>query len=171
MYCKYCGKQIDDDSKFCKECGKNLDADITNSFNSFSIIKIRQHFVAISIIVIWYALTTVFTFGVYHYSERDESTIGVLFLLWITPLLYLLIYNLINKYSKCPIKLWSNTDKIKTKLFKSAYLIYSYFVPFGCCEHNQVDEYLSLMFVCWLIPSILIYLLYYLKCSKDNVGL
>lgn len=24
MYCKYCGKQIDDNSKFCKYCGKQL---------------------------------------------------------------------------------------------------------------------------------------------------
>ncbi len=23
MYCKYCGKEIDDNSTFCKECGKN----------------------------------------------------------------------------------------------------------------------------------------------------
>lgn len=24
MYCKYCGKQIDDDSKFCKYCGERF---------------------------------------------------------------------------------------------------------------------------------------------------
>jgi ABC-type dipeptide/oligopeptide/nickel transport system permease component len=24
MFCKYCGKQIDDDSTFCKHCGKSL---------------------------------------------------------------------------------------------------------------------------------------------------
>lgn len=24
MYCKYCGKQIDDDSRFCNHCGKPL---------------------------------------------------------------------------------------------------------------------------------------------------
>lgn len=26
MYCKHCGEQIDDNSKFCKQCGKNLDS-------------------------------------------------------------------------------------------------------------------------------------------------
>lgn len=26
MYCKHCGEQIDDNSKFCKHCGKNLDS-------------------------------------------------------------------------------------------------------------------------------------------------
>lgn len=24
MFCKFCGKQIEDNSKFCPECGKNL---------------------------------------------------------------------------------------------------------------------------------------------------
>ncbi len=24
MYCKYCGKQIADDSRFCQHCGKSL---------------------------------------------------------------------------------------------------------------------------------------------------
>ncbi len=24
MYCKYCGKQIDDDSCYCRHCGKNV---------------------------------------------------------------------------------------------------------------------------------------------------
>ena len=24
MYCKYCGNEIEDNSKFCKNCGKNL---------------------------------------------------------------------------------------------------------------------------------------------------
>lgn len=26
MYCKYCGKEIEDDSSFCKHCGKPLDS-------------------------------------------------------------------------------------------------------------------------------------------------
>lgn len=25
MYCKFCGKKIDDDALFCKHCGKQLD--------------------------------------------------------------------------------------------------------------------------------------------------
>ena len=35
MYCKYCGKVIDDDSKFCTDCGSavNNDADDTSSFD------------------------------------------------------------------------------------------------------------------------------------------
>ena len=31
MYCKYCGKQIADDSKFCQHCGGNLEDTITTS--------------------------------------------------------------------------------------------------------------------------------------------
>ena len=35
MYCKHCGKQIDDDAKFCPECGgavasRSTDADVSN---------------------------------------------------------------------------------------------------------------------------------------------
>ena len=26
MYCKHCGKEIADDSRFCQHCGRNLDA-------------------------------------------------------------------------------------------------------------------------------------------------
>ena len=36
MYCKHCGKEIDNDSKFCKECGKPLDViDSSNDFIGF----------------------------------------------------------------------------------------------------------------------------------------
>ena len=167
MYCKYCGKQIDDDSKFCKECGKNLSNDMSNSANSFSISSIKPYFIPISIIIIWYALTFVFVFGVFGYAYEDDSPIGMLVLLWITPIVYYLAYSLINKYSKYPLKLWNETDKLKTKLFKSAYIIYSYFVPFPCSEKN-IDGYLCLMFLCWLIPSIIIYLIYYFKSSKSH---
>lgn len=31
MYCKYCGKQIDDDSKFCNLCGKSLLEHVENN--------------------------------------------------------------------------------------------------------------------------------------------
>lgn len=36
MYCKYCGKEIDANSKFCKYCGKELESASNVSFNIFS---------------------------------------------------------------------------------------------------------------------------------------
>ena len=168
MYCKYCGKQIDDDSKFCKECGKNLSSDTSNSSYSFSIGTIKPYFIPICITVIWYALTFVFIFGEYQYNYEDESPIGMLVLLWITPIVYYLSYTLLNKWGKYPIKLWNNTDKTKTKLFKLAYIAYSYCVPFGCCEHNDIEDYFGGMYACWLIPSIIIYLIYIFKSSKSH---
>ena len=168
MYCKYCGKQIDDDSKFCKECGKDLSSDISNSSYSFSIGTIKPYFIPICLTAIWYALTFVFIFGIYRYAYEDESPIGMLALLWITPLVYYLEYIAINKKGKYPLKFWNDTDKTKTKLFKWAYLIYTYFVPFGCCEHNRIDDYLGRMFIFWLVPSILIYLLYCFISSKSH---
>ena len=59
MYCKECGKQIDDDSKFCSHCGTRLVTEIpktvtfqtTNEINSYnkdksvdtSSIKIKEN--------------------------------------------------------------------------------------------------------------------------------
>ena len=34
MYCKNCGKQIADDSKFCKYCGTLVDDSMTTNDNS-----------------------------------------------------------------------------------------------------------------------------------------
>ena len=167
MYCKYCGKLIDDDSKFCKECGKNLVNDTSNSSHSFSISNIKTFIIPISIIVIWYALTFVFIFGVFDYAYENESPIGMLVLLWITPIVYFLVYTLLNKFCKYPLKLWNKTDKLKTKLFKLAYIIYSYFAPLVCCEKN-IEEFLGLMSVCWLIPSLVLYIIYFIRSSKSH---
>lgn len=41
MFCKYCGKEIDNDSKFCKFCGKTLDNNQVNNNLSESIKKAR----------------------------------------------------------------------------------------------------------------------------------
>ena len=38
MFCKYCGKQIEDDSRFCKYCGKDVSGELSSS-SSVSIIK------------------------------------------------------------------------------------------------------------------------------------
>ena len=34
MYCKHCGKEIDDNSKFCQYCGKSLESNTINYFES-----------------------------------------------------------------------------------------------------------------------------------------
>ena len=34
MYCKYCGKEIADDSKFCSNCGKALNGSLTTELRS-----------------------------------------------------------------------------------------------------------------------------------------
>ena len=39
MYCKHCGKQIADNSKFCQFCGKSLEGNATN------IIELLRHFI------------------------------------------------------------------------------------------------------------------------------
>ena len=34
MFCKYCGKQIEDDSRFCKYCGKDVSEIVSHSTNN-----------------------------------------------------------------------------------------------------------------------------------------
>ena len=34
MYCKYCGKEIADDSKYCSNCGKALNGSLTTELRS-----------------------------------------------------------------------------------------------------------------------------------------
>ena len=38
MYCKYCGKEIDDNSKFCQYCGKSLGSNTINYYESIKTI-------------------------------------------------------------------------------------------------------------------------------------
>ena len=39
MYCKYCGKKIDDDSQYCRYCGTNLVEEEKNDFNNANDAK------------------------------------------------------------------------------------------------------------------------------------
>ena len=46
MFCKHCGSQVDDNSKFCPVCGKNLELNITESNT-----KIQIHWVLIFVAI------------------------------------------------------------------------------------------------------------------------
>ncbi len=43
MFCKYCGKQIDDNSTFCNFCGKNLTSSIQGTSNGTSMNGIANN--------------------------------------------------------------------------------------------------------------------------------
>ncbi len=42
MYCKHCGKEIDDDSTFCKHCGGKLNPQPQENVNSNVILKTNE---------------------------------------------------------------------------------------------------------------------------------
>ena len=89
MYCKHCGKLLDDDSMFCQHCGKLLDDDLHKkaeelSSNSDYINKIsneriehykRRHSFSIKAILIYAIICTIFSIMSYcedlrHYNNR-----------------------------------------------------------------------------------------------------
>ena len=37
MYCRFCGRQIEDDSSFCTYCGKNLSTPTTNDSDNKNV--------------------------------------------------------------------------------------------------------------------------------------
>ncbi len=43
MYCKFCGKQIDDNSTFCNFCGKNLSSSVRGASNVGSVDDIIKN--------------------------------------------------------------------------------------------------------------------------------
>jgi len=49
MYCKFCGKEIDQDSLFCKHCGTSLSSDTTSSKGSLKgISNLKSWFTSLS---------------------------------------------------------------------------------------------------------------------------
>ena len=59
MYCKYCGKQVDDDIRFCPHCGQDCEKSVAkqniniNSLSNFSDYNWALIFSAITIILTW----------------------------------------------------------------------------------------------------------------------
>ena len=69
MYCKYCGNQIEEDSKFCKCCGKML----VNQ-------KIKGNFSWGRMIPILIIIGTIVMSCLYFYDKESISDEGILFL-------------------------------------------------------------------------------------------
>ena len=46
MYCKHCGKEIDEDSKFCRYCGQKLTDNYNNDTESTSLVSLFMSIVS-----------------------------------------------------------------------------------------------------------------------------
>ena len=163
MYCKYCGKQIDDDSKFCKECGKSLNH-ITNSSNGYMIF-LQKNLVLIALVVIWYIIG-------YLYSSVSYEESGIIYGMYlVTPMIMGVLYWLYKQNCKYQIKLFDKSDSLKVKLLKYAYLVYTYFIPFSCSDGLGYDYfvYFVILGLVWLAPTFIICGIYYYIQSKKAV--
>lgn len=67
MYCKYCGKKIDEDSRFCNFCGKK-----TGESTLISMIKISKAGVKTYLYTLWLCVNFCFyLFGGQGYTTYD----------------------------------------------------------------------------------------------------
>lgn len=163
MFCKYCGKQIDDDSKFCKECGKPLDSNTNDSKNNENFF--RKNIVHIALIVIWYIIG-------YVYSSAYYDNSSIIFGMYLaTPIIIGLLYWIYKQNCKYQIKLFNKADSTKVKLLKYAYLAYTYFIPFSCSDGlgNDYFDYFVILGLVWLAPTLIVCGIYYYVQSKKAV--
>lgn len=73
MYCKYCGIQIDDNSRYCPQCGKKLNEDTeTNTVRS------KKEILASIIMVLCIGLIMYVIFGQNLLVGIVSATVGVL---------------------------------------------------------------------------------------------
>ena len=87
MYCKHCGKEIADDSKFCQYCGKSLESNTINYFESIKtfissnkkIVKIViRILICIAIGWIWYINTPSYMIvGEWQREIRGDTEIEI----------------------------------------------------------------------------------------------
>lgn len=171
MYCKHCGKQIDDDSTFCKYCGKSLEEPIktldnstnsseipTNSFKSLFNLDKRKIDIILAL-VLWVIIGLIIAIAS---SNNTFTTIQRLASLLITLGIVGILYWFYKNYCKYPITSFDKSDSKKTKIMKYAYIVYTIILPlFLIGGSRKLFMYEGLMFEWWLVPSIFICGIYY----------
>lgn len=173
MYCKYCGKQIDDDSNFCKYCGKSLN-DAVNLLSPL-IGHFKQRTVFVALLVIWILLAIVISSDcsssdIYDYLLPFTASFGSLL---VTLILFGLIYWSYEKFCKHHINLIDKSDSVKVKIAKYLFLAYTYCVPFLCiynatCIPMGIATYYIILAYIWLIPTLVICSIYHMYKLKKN---
>lgn len=171
MYCKHCGKQIDDDSTFCKYCGKSLEESINpledssnsseNPNKSFkSLVNLGKRRIDIILaLVLWMIIGLMIAIG----SINDHfPTIQRLVSLLLTLVIVGILYWFYKNHCKYPILFFDNSDSKKVKILKYIYMVYTIVFPLAAIgSTNYLDDYEGVMFWGWLVPSIIICRIYY----------
>ena len=166
MYCKYCGKQIDDDSVFCQYCGKSLSGIIQSSNHLKSFIK--RHFVFSILLIIWCLIVTIIASSSSYSKDFDFSeALSLFFSFTLTAVIIAFLYWLFNK-CKYHFVFFDKTDTVFVKVLKYAFLAYTYLAPFiwVAAAEFYIGPYFGFMFLFWLVPALVIWLIYY--CVKSR---
>lgn len=163
MYCKYCGKQIDDDSTFCKYCGKSLEDSTNSSQNPTKSIKSlfnldKRRIDIILAVVLWLiiaALVSVINQDIFSFGENFGVfliTLGIVGIL----------YWFYNNHCKYKIHFFNKSDTTKTKIAKYIYIAYTAFFPLVLMPNTFCHEEFFADFVSfWLFPTLCICGIYY----------
>lgn len=67
MFCKHCGNQVEDNSKFCPACGKNLESNIPQSNTKFQL-----HWILIFVAIGLGLLSLLLGLNMGDYVEAEE---------------------------------------------------------------------------------------------------
>ena len=122
MYCKHCGREIDDNSSFCNYCGRTQEEksslDFSTKCRRLKSFKINKTTIADIIIVIarelgiWILITAVLyaiVLGlVYGLKINDDIALAI----FITPIVLIILWRYVVKAIKWCVK-WVNTYKSK----------------------------------------------------------
>lgn len=170
MFCKHCGKEIDDNSSFCKYCGKSL-KDVTKqsemSFWEKKFLTYLLYFIiGVVVLAIWLYLLSLAA-----HSLNDESYRLVMNAFRLTALIIIIVFLISRVSFKNRIILFNRSDSPDNKLKKYLYLVYTFIVPFICMlivdglirngtyEASDIVMYFILFAILWIVPTIAI-------CSK-----
>ena len=113
MYCKHCGKQIDDNSEYCRYCGTDLSNKVLPGIPNIT----TRYKKLICLGVLWIFLS---------FASSEGWICGFLVSAFLIPLTMVSILYLLSKVGKFSVNLlWNTNDSRKVKKWKVVYYLAS----------------------------------------------
>lgn len=113
MFCKYCGKEIADDSVFCQYCGKQLEEQVNSQSNSWPFQKFislgKRWQIAIMLYLLWFLVSICLWIGGVWYDWFDDRD-G-----WITEIMIVLIIPMLVLFNWYYFKRLRNPKAVDTQ--------------------------------------------------------
>ena len=168
MYCRYCGKQIDEDSSFCKYCGKCLNNIACSDSNNISFLK--NHIVVIALLVVWICFAVISSSNLPN--RYDDKSFSIFLSLLVTLIIIGLLYRTYKKHTEYPIVFFDKADSFVVNFIKYIYIVYTYFAPiiWMSATPNSIFRYFILIVLFWLMPTSIICWIYsFVKSRKSQI--